>query len=85
MIHAVSPALHKKCFIVSVNVDLFCWASRLYYRVVGGMFSRLHHVDLYKEYILRALLDEVAVPMLSAITEAIILVLCLFFIFIFLT
>ena len=49
VIYLVSPAFRKKCFIVSVDVDLFCWASQVYYRVVGGMFSGLCHVDLYKE------------------------------------
>lgn len=69
MRYLVSPAFRKKCFIVSVDVDLFCWASQVYYMVVGVMFSSLCHVDLYKEYILRTLLGEVAMRMLSAVTE----------------
>lgn len=48
------------------------------------MFSSLCHGDLYKEHILRTLLGEVAMPMLSPVTEAILLILCLFFIFLLL-
>lgn len=83
VIYLVSPAFHKKCFAVSVDVDLFCWAYQVYYRVVEAMFSSLCHVDLYKEYVLRTLLGEVAMPMLSAVTDTILVVLRVLFYFSF--